>query len=118
MQNCPYNLIIAERPLHATREEYEALKATLKFGPKDLRPNGWDVGYIEGKVYIVAQTGYRWKQLTPKAFNDLAGILIAKNGLDHLDFRGGRPAPLVIESSPTYFRIMDNGSLWRPARNR
>ena len=111
MREYPDDLITAERPLNATREEYEALKAALKVDPEEHEPGGWEVGYCDGKVYIFAYSDSIWEQGCPKAFDDLVGALIAKNGLEHLDFRGGRMGPVVSQDGQTYFRMMTDGSI-------
>jgi hypothetical protein len=110
MQDYPDELITAERPLNATREEYEALKAALEVDPDEQEPSGWEIGYHEGKVYIFAYSDFVWEHY-PQAFEDLVRALIAKNGLDHLDFRGGLKGPIVSHDSEVYFQIMTDGSL-------
>jgi hypothetical protein len=109
MQDYPDDLITVERPLDATQEEYEALKAALEIDPNEAEPTGWEVGYHEGKVYIFALSCSLW-QYNTEAFDRLLGALIAKNGLDHLDFRGGCMGPVVSQDSRIYFRTMPDGS--------
>jgi hypothetical protein len=111
-----YTTVTAERTLKATPKEYEALKAALE-APDDDNVCGFEVSYwpCESEVNVFAPDCGDWDEL-PERFRVLLGSLIAKNGLEYLEFGASftYDKPRVGSHGGTYFRIRRDGSLWEP----
>jgi hypothetical protein len=107
-----YTTITADRGLKATPDEYEALRVSLYSGEY----NGFAVDYDDEEVYVFAEGG-DWEAL-PNAFLVLLGTLIAKNGLEYLEFWPAavddEPWMGIDDTAHAYFRVRSNGSIWEP----
>jgi len=107
------------RGLKATRDEYEALvDALYPAGEDDEFEDDechmFEVEYSNGEVYVFAPEYGDWRAL-PHAFLTLLGTLIAKNGLEYLEFcletLTWDPRSGIGDGC---FRVRSNGSLWEP----
>jgi hypothetical protein len=107
-----YTTITADSRLEATPDEHEALEAALYSGEYI----GFGVDYYDGEVLVFAEYG-DWEAL-PNAFLALLGTLIAKNGLEYLEFGPAavddEPWMGICDAAPSCFRIRSNGSIWEP----
>ena len=106
-----HSTVTADKGLKATREEYNALRAALEASDDD-QSSGVEVEYHDGEIYVFASEYAVW-EAGSRNFRALLGALIAKNGLNYLEFdaaltRGGS------EHGGRCFRIRTNGSLWAP----
>jgi hypothetical protein len=110
-----YATVTAEKGLKANRDEYNALKAALERANQDDECKGFEVEYYDGEVYVFAPENGDWEEL-PRNFLVLLGSLIAKNGLEYLEFGAAFTCarPGMGSHSGTYFRVRRNGSLWEP----
>jgi len=111
-----YTAVTGERQLSATSEEYEALEAALY----SAEYNGFEVYYDDEneEVWVFAEHGDL--EALPNAFLVLLGTLIAKNGLEYLEFVAALAdewPPWWVDfdvGAPGCFRIRSNGSIWEP----
>ena len=109
--------ITAKETLKATPEEYSALKAALQ---QDEDDGGWFEGYQvfyqTGEVFVAGCFGEGDCRCYPPEFLLLLARLIAKNGLDYLEFGESITSiePRVGSTGGTYFRIRRDGSRWDP----
>jgi hypothetical protein len=110
-----WTTVTASQGLKATLDELEALEAALYESN-----GGFELEYDDDEVYVFALNGddCDWNSL-PQAFLLLLGALIAKNGLDYLEFGAAavddEPWMGIYDGAPGYFRITSNGSVWEPA---
>jgi len=106
-----FALIAPKSGLKATPDEYEALKVALYADDEDDEYHCFEIEYRNGKVYVSAPEGGDWRIL-PSPFLGLLGLLIAKNGLEYLEF--GVAFADYWGVGGTYFRIRQDGSIWEP----
>ena len=122
MSNC-YSAITANETLKATSEEYNALKAAIETcneetiqasGGDDAYRCGFEVQYQGGTVLIGGL--FEEGDVYSTAFLHLLGILIAKNGLEYLEFCEVVTCdrPRAGGTGGTVFRIRADGSRWDP----
>jgi hypothetical protein len=110
-----WTTVTASQGLKATLDEFEALEAALYESN-----GGFELEYDDDEVYLFALNGddCDWNSL-PQAFLLLLGTLIAKNGLDYLEFGAAavddEPWMGIYDGAPGYFRIRSNGFVWKPA---
>jgi hypothetical protein len=105
----------AERTLKATLQEYEDLKTALE--ECSGRRSEFKVEYFDDKVFVFAPTfEERPEWGLPRTFLSQLGALIAKNGLEFLEFgmAFNCTGPYPNGTGGTYFRIRSDGSLWHP----
>jgi len=111
-----WTTVTASQGLKATLDEFEALEAALYSANKD---GGFELEYNDDEVYAFAlnKDDCDWNSL-PRAFLLLLGTLIAKNGLEYLEFGAAavneEPWMGIYDGAPGYFRIRSNGSVWEP----
>jgi hypothetical protein len=111
-----WTTVTASHGLKATLDEFEALEAALY----SAYNGGFELEYADDEVYAFALNGddCDWNSL-PRAFLLLLGTLIAKNGLEYLEFGAAavddEPWMGIYDGAPGYFRIRSNGSVWEPA---
>jgi hypothetical protein len=110
-----YATVTTDKGLKASRDEYNALKAALEVAKDDGECSGFEVEYYDGEVYVFAPESGDWEEL-PRDFLALLGALIAKNGLEFLEFGAAFTCdkPRIGSHGGTYFRVRSNGSLWEP----
>src|SRR5690349_5258596 len=127
-----FAVIAADNRLKATPDEYKALEAALHADDEDDETHDdeaiddeddlalddeddgyhcFEIEYHDGEVCVSAPEGGNWRTL-PVAFLALLGALIAKNGLEYLEF--GVAYADYWGVGGTYFRIRQDGSIWEP----
>jgi hypothetical protein len=106
--------ITAERSLKATANEYEALHAALEASEEKSGISGLQVEYDHGEVYLFTEDG-DYDELSDEVLT-LLGAIIAKNGLNYLEFGVAYTcdSPSMGSQGGTYFRVRKDGSLWEP----
>jgi hypothetical protein len=135
-----FAIIAADSGLKATPDEYNALEVALhaddeddetyddealddeddaglndEYDEADDEDDGYhcfEIEYRDREVYISAPEGGNWRTL-PVAFLELLGKLIAKNGLEYLEF--GVAFADYWGVGGTYFRVRQDGSIWEPS---
>ena len=119
-----WKTVTASQGLKATLDEFEALEAALYSVGEDGEyeyDEGFQLEYDDDEVYVFALNGddCDWNSLA-EAFLLLLGTLIAKNGLEYLEFGAAtvfeEPWMGIYDGAPGYFRIRSNGSVLEPAR--
>jgi hypothetical protein len=119
-----FAVIAPESALKATPDEYKALELALHADDEDDESyddealhdeddeyHCFELRYRGSRVYVCAPEGGNWRTL-PVAFLALLGTLIAKNGLEYLEF--GVAFAGFWGVGGTYFRIRQDGSIWEP----
>jgi hypothetical protein len=110
----PFVTITAERTIKASQQEYEELQAALDEENEGDCPSGFEIHYNDGEIFVLAPDG-DWDRLTD-LFLCRLGALIAKNGLNFLEFGAAFTSSRDVPGSAggMYFRIRKDGSLWEP----
>jgi Uma2 family endonuclease len=109
-----HSTVTADKGLKATHEEYNALKVALEASGDD-QSGAVELEYHDGEIYVFASEYADWEALS-RNFRALLGALVAKNGLNYLEFDtastcGGSE---MGTHGGVRFRVRPNGSLWEP----